>query len=133
MKRGRERRLGEPNFAQPRAHGLLVRYLPTPTTEHRIPARPGVRQSLMMDLDDLLFRYFGTTELAQVPPNARTAGIERIQVDLGLATVRGQRFPLWALLHILGAAPDLDVGFKDLSVRDAAHTFMDLLASVGDG
>jgi hypothetical protein len=86
-----------------------------------------------MDLDDLLFRYFGTTELAQVPPNAGAAGIERIKVDLGLATDRGHRFALWALLHMLGSAPDLDVTFKDPSDRDAARTFMDLLAATDDG
>lgn len=86
-----------------------------------------------MDLDDLLFRYFGSTELAQVPPQTRAAGIERIEVDLGLATYRGHRFALWALLHMLGSAPDLDVAFKDPNYRDAARTFMYLLASAGDG
>ena len=86
-----------------------------------------------MDLDDLLFRYFGTTELSQVPPSGEAAGVERIQVDFWLATDRGHRFALWALLHMLGAAPDLDVAFKDTSDRDAARNFMDLLAAVGDG
>lgn len=82
-----------------------------------------------MDLDDLLFRYFGTTELSEVPPSGEAAGVEHIQVDFWLATDRGQRFALWALLHMLGSAPDLDVAFKEASDRDAARTFMDLLAS----
>jgi hypothetical protein len=85
-----------------------------------------------MDLDDLLFRYFGATELAEVPPSAKVAGIERIQVDLGLATDRDHRFAIWALLHMLGSAPDLDVAFKEPSDREAARTFMDLLAASGD-
>ena len=85
-----------------------------------------------MDLDDLLFRYFGASDLAQVPQNARDAGIERIQVDFGLATNRGHRFALWALLHLLGSAPDLDVAFDDAGDRDAARRFMDLLAAAGD-
>jgi hypothetical protein len=33
---------------------------------------------------------------------------------------------LWALLHMLGAAPDLDVAFKDEQDREAARNFMDL-------
>lgn len=85
-----------------------------------------------MDLDDLLFRYFGATELSEVPPIAQAAGIEHIRVDFGLATDRGQRFALWSLLHMLGSAPDLDVAFKEASDRDAARNFMDLLAAAGD-
>ena len=82
-----------------------------------------------MNLDDLLFRYFGTSEVSQVPPAAQAAGIERIQVDLALEKDRGSRFALWALLHLLGSAPDLDVAFKDERDRNAARNFMDLLAT----
>jgi hypothetical protein len=85
-----------------------------------------------MELDDLLFRYFGTTQLANVPPRAQEAGIERLQVDLGLEKDRGNRFALWCMLHMLGAAPDLDVAFKDEADRDAARNFMDLLAAASD-
>jgi hypothetical protein len=84
-----------------------------------------------MDLDDQLRRYFGTGDLAAVPPAALEAGIERMRVDLGLETDRGNRFALWALLHMLGAAPDLDVSFKDEQDRDAARTFMDLADKAG--
>jgi hypothetical protein len=42
---------------------------------------------------------------------------------------RGRRFALWALLHMLGAAPDLDVAFKDPADREAARNFMDLAAA----
>lgn len=87
----------------------------------------------IVELDDLLYRYFGATELAQVPPSAQAAGIERIHVDFGLETDRGNRFALWALMHMLGSAPDLDVAFKEASDRDAARNFMDLLAAAGDG
>ena len=82
-----------------------------------------------MDLDDLLFRYFGARELADVPAPALNAGIERMQVDLGMARDPGQRFALWCLLHMLGGAPDLDVAFKDEVDREAARNFMDLLAA----
>ena len=82
-----------------------------------------------MDLDDLLFRYFGARDPADVPAVALDAGIERMRVDFGLETDRGKRFALWCLLHLLKAAPDLDVAFKDEGDREAARNFMDLLAS----
>lgn len=85
-----------------------------------------------VDLDDLLFRYFGASDLSQVLATAQAAGIEHILVDFGLASDRGHRFALWALLHLLAAAPDLDVAFKEPSDRDAARRFMDLLAAAGD-
>jgi hypothetical protein len=79
-----------------------------------------------MDLDDQLRRYFGTADLASVPPAAVEAGIERMKVDLGLEQDRGNRFALWALLHMLGSAPDLDAAFEDERDRHAARSFMDL-------
>jgi hypothetical protein len=79
-----------------------------------------------MLLDDQLCRYFGTDDLASIPPSALAAGVERIQVDFGLEKDRGRRFALWALLHMLGAAPDLDVAFRDEADRDAARNFMEL-------
>jgi hypothetical protein len=80
-----------------------------------------------MDLDDQLRRYFGTGDLGAVAPAALEAGIERMKVDFGLEKDRGNRFALWALMHMLGAAPDLDVAFKDESDREAARNFMDLV------
>ncbi len=50
-----------------------------------------------------------------------------MKVDLGLSKDRGERFALWALLQMLGAAPDLDVTFKSEQDRDAARNFMDLI------
>jgi len=81
-----------------------------------------------MDFNDQLRRYFGTTDLATLRPEALEAGIERMQVDLGLEKDRARRFALWALLHMLGAAPDLDVAFKLAEDREAARNFMDLAA-----
>jgi hypothetical protein len=80
-----------------------------------------------LNLDDQIHRYFGASGLASVPPDALEAGIERIKVDLGLTQDRGERFALWALLHSLGSAPDLDVAFKDEADREAARNFMDLI------
>jgi hypothetical protein len=85
-----------------------------------------------MNFEDQVRRYFGTTDLASIPPDALGAGIEHMQVDLGLTRDRGERFALWALLHTLGSAPDLDVAFKDEADREAARNFMDLLQGDGD-
>jgi hypothetical protein len=85
-----------------------------------------------MDFDDQLRRYFGTSDLPAVPPQALAAGIERMRVDLGLETDRGRRFALWALMHMLGEAPELDVAFKDSEDREAARNFMDLAGLAGE-
>ena len=86
-----------------------------------------------MNFDDQVRRYFGTTNLAEVPPEALAAGIEHMKVDLGLTKDRGERFALWALLHMLGSAPDLDVVFASEADRDAARNFMDLVQAAGGG
>lgn len=80
-----------------------------------------------MDFDDLLRRYFGTSELPDVTPAVQSAGIERMQVDFGLEQDRGRRFALWSLLYLMAAAPELDVAFKDEADRDAARAFMDMV------
>ncbi len=85
-----------------------------------------------MQLDEQIYRYFGTSDLAVVPPQALDAGIGRIEVDLGLARDPGERFALWALLHLLGSAPDLDVVFKSEADREAARNLMDLLRGAGE-
>ena len=85
-----------------------------------------------MDLDDLLVRYFGTTDLAQASPAVQAAGADRLLVDLGLEQDRARRFALWSLLYMLGQAPELDVAFKDEADREAARDLMDLLAASDD-
>jgi hypothetical protein len=79
-----------------------------------------------MNFDDQLRRYFGTADLAALQPEALAAGIERMQVELGLEKDRSRRFALWALLHMLGSAPDLDVAFEDEADREAARDFMEI-------
>lgn len=81
-----------------------------------------------MDLDDQLVRYFGTSSTAHLSPELFAAGTERMLVDFGLEKDRGRRFALWAVMHMLKVAPDLDIAFKEEADRDAARTFMDLLA-----
>jgi hypothetical protein len=85
-----------------------------------------------MNFDDQIRRYFGIADLAAVPREALSAGIEHMKVDLGLTKDRGERFALWALLHTLGSAPDLDVVFVTEADREAARNFMDLIHGAGD-
>lgn len=82
-----------------------------------------------MQLDDLLMRYFGVTELEQAGPNALEAGIERALVDLGLERDGGKRFAVWSMLYLLGRAPHVDVAFEEERDRDAARRLMELLAA----
>lgn len=84
-----------------------------------------------MDLDDLLHRYFATSDITALSPEALASGIERCQVDLGLEQDRGKRFALWTLLHMLGGAPDLDASFEHEDDRNAARNFMELLEASG--
>ena len=84
-----------------------------------------------MNFDDLLQRYFGTTDLTEVSPAVQESGIDRMRVDFGLERDRPRRFALWSVLYMLGQAPDLDVAFKDEADREAARNLMDLLAASG--
>ncbi|HEV7869607.1 MAG TPA: hypothetical protein VGO90_18090 [Chthoniobacteraceae bacterium] len=85
-----------------------------------------------MDFNDQLRRYFGTSDMASISAEALDSATERMRVDLGLEKDRGRRFALWALMHMLGAAPDLDVAFQDEGDRDAARNFMDLADKTDD-
>lgn len=86
-----------------------------------------MRYGRAMDFNDQLQRYFGTTDLTAVTPASLESGMERMAVDLGLEKDRGRRFALWTVMHMLGAAPALDVAFKDEEDRNAARDFMDLV------
>tara|TARA_R110000822_G_scaffold149355_3_gene288436 strand:- start:135 stop:395 length:261 start_codon:yes stop_codon:yes gene_type:complete len=85
-----------------------------------------------MDFDDQLQRYFGTTDMTAIRPEAMAAGIEHMRVDFGLEQDRGRRFALWALLYMLGTHLDLDTAFEDPADRDMARNFMDLMDRVQD-
>ena len=86
-----------------------------------------------MNFDDQLRRYFGTDDLSALAPGAIEAGIDRMTVDLGLEQDRGRRFAVWALMHMLGSGPDLDVVFKDEQDREAARNFMDMADAAKQG
>lgn len=85
-----------------------------------------------MNLDDLLQRYFATSDLGSLTPAGLAAGAERLRVDLGLETDRDKRFALWSLLYLLGEAPELEVAFPEAEDRDAARNLMDLMAAGED-
>ena len=80
-----------------------------------------------MDFDDQMRRYFGTATPASLSAAALESGLERMAVDFGMETDRGRRFALWALMHMLGRAPALDVAFKTPEDQNAARDFLDLL------
>ncbi len=80
-----------------------------------------------MEFDDQLRRFFGTDDLGTLTPVGLSAGIERMQVELGLEQDSARRFALWSLLYMLDSAPALDVAFKTEAERDAARNFMDMI------
>ena len=86
-----------------------------------------------MDFDDQLRRYFGTDDPTTVTPAALEAGIDRMKVDFGMEKDKGRKFALWALMYMLGAAPDLDVAFSDEAERNTARDFMDMMAKAQGG
>ena len=79
-----------------------------------------------MDFDQLLVRFFGTDDIATLPPEQLVSGIERLRLQFGLERDSGRRFALWCLMYMLGAAPDLDVAFTDEDDKDTARDFMDM-------
>ena len=85
-----------------------------------------------MNLEDQLFRYFGTADFGALTPDVLAAGLEHMRVDFGLEQDRGRRFALWSLMYMLGDAPDLDA-FESEEERNAARNFMDLAAGAGEG
>ncbi len=85
-----------------------------------------------MKLEDQFLRYFGSSDLAAVTPAALEAGIEHMRVDFGLERDRERRFGLWTLLHMLGAAPDLDVAFPAAADQAAARRFIEMTERHGD-
>ncbi|HEX8382345.1 MAG TPA: hypothetical protein VF592_03115 [Sphingomonas sp.] len=79
-----------------------------------------------MDFDRLLIRFFGTDDIATLPPARIGEGMERLRLQFGLEQDNGRRFALWCLLYMLGDAPDVDDAFDDRDDREAARDFMDM-------
>ena len=86
-----------------------------------------------MHFDDQLRRYFGTTDLETLSPDALAAGVEKLRVDFGMETAREKRFALWILLHMFSAAPDLDVAFDNEEDRNSARNFMEMIEQAPEG
>ncbi len=84
-----------------------------------------------MNLDDLLQRYFGTSDLTEASQAVQTTGLDRRLVDFGLEADRALQFALWSLLYLLGEAPYLDFAFKEEADREAARNLMDLFSAAG--
>lgn len=85
-----------------------------------------------MDFDDQLRRYFATVDLAAISPDVLEVGVERMRVDFGMEKSGERRFALWALLHMFGAAPDLDVAFESEADRNSARNLMELIEHAAD-
>lgn len=78
-----------------------------------------------MDFDQLLVRFFGSDDIAALPPEQVAAGVDRLRLQFGLEKDDGRRFALWCLMFMLGVAPDLEDAFEDEEDREAARDFME--------
>ena len=58
-----------------------------------------------MDLDGLMFHYFGSDDLAALSPEALAPGREALAVDFGKEQEPGRKFALWVVMDALGFAP----------------------------
>lgn len=81
-----------------------------------------------MDLDALLYHYLGTDDPASAPPAAIAEAADRIAIDFGTERDSGRRFALWAMMLMLGRAPDPELAFKDERERRAAHDIARMMA-----
>jgi hypothetical protein len=79
-----------------------------------------------MDFDQLLLRFFGTTDIDTLAPERLIEGVDLLRLQFGLEKDGGRRFALWCLMYMLGVAPDLESAFKQAADRDAARDFMNM-------
>ena len=77
-----------------------------------------------MDLDALLSHYFGGDDLEALDEAQLARGMEALSIDFGVERDPGRRFALWALMHMLGVAPDPETAFKGRAEREAAWRLM---------
>lgn len=78
-----------------------------------------------MDIDALLFHYFGTDDPDAIPPLRLAAGRERLAIDFGIEREPGRRFALWTLMEVFGIAPPPAEAFaKDPDLRRAAEDYL---------
>ena len=84
-----------------------------------------------MDLDALLYHYFGTDDLDALDDQAIEDGRQRAAIAFGTERDSGRRFALWILLHALGDAPDPATAFKNAADRKAAEDYAWAAARMG--
>ena len=77
-----------------------------------------------MDLDALLYHYFGTDDPERIEADAFETGQEQLAVDFGTERDASRRFALWALMLSIGIAPEPAKAFKDARERMAAEAFL---------
>ncbi len=92
-----------------------------------------VGQRGAMDLDALLYHYFGADDVDALTPAAIDEGRARVLIDFSTERDAGRRFALWSMLAALGDAPDPETAFKAPAERAAALRYVRALRSVDDG
>lgn len=88
------------------------------------PFRRAAARLARMDFDQLLIRFFGSAEIASLPPERLVDGVAALRLQFGFEKNEDKRFALWCLMFMLGIEPDLEDAFKNEDDRDAAREFM---------
>lgn len=78
-----------------------------------------------MELDGLLYHFFGTEDPATLTETEFAAGIERLRIGFGVEREPSRRFALWALLESFDAAPLPAEAFaKEPALKAAAEDYL---------
>jgi hypothetical protein len=85
-----------------------------------------------MELDLLLYRYFGTNDFGAITPAVFDAGRDRLTFDFADEKDPGRRFALWTLMFVFEIAPSPEEAFETEDERRAARMFIDAAAAQGD-
>jgi hypothetical protein len=85
-----------------------------------------------MELDLLLYRYFGTTDFDAITPAVLDAGLDRLTFDFADEKDAGRRFALWTLMFVFEVAPTPEEAFATEDERRAARMFIEAAAAQDD-
>ena len=80
-----------------------------------------------MDFDQLLVRFFGTADIDGLSSDALVGGLNRLRLQFSMEKDEEQRFGLWCLMYMLGAAPEIEDAFANEDDREAAREFAEEL------
>jgi hypothetical protein len=78
-----------------------------------------------MDLETLIYHFFGTDDPGALSADAFDQGLEQLRIGFGVEREPGRRFALWTLMDGLGIAPlPADAFAKEPQLKAAAEDYL---------